>query len=76
MRIEKNIPAPIFLGSSKWAWLEDMEVGDSVVDKNARVVSTGCSLLYNSLKRIARKNGWVILGQKDSEGGIRIWRIK
>lgn len=76
VKIEKNIPVPSFLKSNKWEFLQNMEVGDSVCDEEAGAVSTTESKMYNSLKRIARKNGWKIAGQKEPEGGIRLWRVK
>ena len=79
MKIEKNV---VFAGaagrspSGTWDYLDGMEVGDSIHDKDASRVDTTESKVLGTLRQKARKNGWKVRGQKDPSGGIRIWRIK
>ena len=75
MNIEKGV---FFPGSLKkkedWGFLEDMQVGDSVLDADARIASTKDSLVYSAMVNKARKLKWKVSG-KAVDGGVRIWRV-
>ena len=64
MKIEKNVPIPQGSEPEKYAFLKDMEVGDSVV-MTARK--------RNNLYSYSRLYGYKFLSRATKDGKLRVW---
>tara|TARA_R110001583_G_scaffold102756_2_gene249419 strand:- start:489 stop:701 length:213 start_codon:yes stop_codon:yes gene_type:complete len=68
MKIEKGIPMPKKKSFRKYAWLDEMEIGDSVLVNTVKEVDIIRAQIRNQGKRSERR--------KVEEGGYRIWRVE
>ena len=69
MKIDKDIKPAM-----SWAFLDDLEVGDSVLDEHGTTACTKGSKLYGAMQARCLKRGWSMRGRK-VEGGVRVWRV-
>ena len=72
--IDKNIPFGSGAYQKRSIKLSQMEVGDSIFDKDAACVSTASSKWYSAAQQFGLKHGVKFSGRK-VDGGIRIWRV-
>lgn len=70
--IEKNIPVPLGKHNGKWAFVGEMEVGDSVFLDDEFTTQTR----WLGQSAVKRKYPERTFTSRSVEGGIRIWRIK
>jgi hypothetical protein len=77
MKIDKNIP---FYGvNTCWAWLSEMEVGDSVLITDADADSMhfkSKDVMRNNIMRQLQMREMKGKSRRLSCGDIRLWRIK
>jgi len=64
MKIEKGIPLPLGTEPEKYAYLKDMEVGDSVVMTAHK---------RNNLYSYGRVYGYKFISRATKDGNIRVW---
>ena len=74
--IEKGIPVttPERLRGSKWAWLSDLEVGDSFACSRADAPRVGAAVVQR------RRAGWLpedyrIIRRPEGDDRYRMWRV-
>ena len=65
MKIEKGVPIPIGVSPEKYAYLKDMEVGDSVVVMTARE--------RNNIFSYGRIYGYKFISRATKDGKLRVW---
>ena len=69
-KIEKNIPFPK-VTRSKWSWLLELEVGDSVLIPEKRVAS-----VRTSVGQIGKMNDMKFSVRTVENGKYRLWRVR
>ena len=65
MKIEKGVPIPIGILSEKYAYLKDMEVGDSVVVMTVQE--------RNNIFSYGRIHGYKFISRATKDGKLRVW---
>ena len=67
-KIEKGIPMPEKKSFRRHSWIDEMEIGDSVLVSTIKEVDIIRAQIRNRGKRSERR--------KVEEGGYRIWRVE
>lgn len=75
-KFDKGIPVPkkSRKPNGYWDFLNEMEVGDSYLDKEATKADQSCKA-YNTLLVKAKGKGWEVKARQ-VDGGVRVWRVK
>jgi len=68
VKIEKGIPIPVGTETGNYAYLENMEIGDSVVMTHKQRNN-----LYSYIRSSRRGYGYKFISRATKNGKIRVW---